>query len=267
MWGENTHTYTLLEFLQLAFIVGYVKKFSPDSSYKLNSGQWNCRILALFPSVCLFGSAGVCVCVSMFACTALFMKYLACPLLHNAVMRLHTQHCLQTGCFSLTSPPLTFKLWRTLYRRPGFAGAAFILKCYWPNHQQHLCFRSEIEKVQWSRNETRIEKRKCTLSHGVASAILTNVQSQATIGQYSFYFSKLDRHRKKMLLCHYLKTLGAVTIACDWLRVATLSEVLICMKQPTLNGFHLIYGCFQVRWNKGAKGKKKKKEMKYLPGS
>lgn len=100
---------TLCAFLQLAFTCRLCEKFSPDSSYK---PFFQVNGIAIFlhdftRCVCLALLEIVYAC--MHACTTLLMKYLATLLLHNAIMCLRTQHCLQTSCFPLTSLPLTFK--------------------------------------------------------------------------------------------------------------------------------------------------------------
>lgn len=68
-----------------------------------------------------------------------------------------------------------------------------------------------------------------------------------------------------MLLCYYLRPLRAVLIACDWLRVATVSEVLKCMNETA----HVKWFPPHI-WDNGSRldqirGQKKTKK-KYLPG-
>lgn len=86
---------TLCQFLQLCFC-RLCKKFNPDSSYQPFSFQVSGN--AVFLRVCLFGSGRECVCMHACMHVRQLMKYLAVPM-HNAVICLHAQYCLQKKLF------------------------------------------------------------------------------------------------------------------------------------------------------------------------
>lgn len=100
---KHTHTchiYTLCS--SSLFFVDYVKNLVQQIQTFFRSVEmlYSCTIsLSVFVWLC----QTVCVYACVHACTLLLIKYLA-VLLHNAVICLHTQHCLILSCFILTSP-------------------------------------------------------------------------------------------------------------------------------------------------------------------